>query len=316
MKVIEFLEKANNTLFSYEIIPPKRGGSIQDVFSLIEQLLPFDPPFIDLTSRSAEVYYEDMANGTVTRHVKRKRPGTIGLSAAIRNRFNVETVPHLLCRGFTREETEDALIELNYLGIDNVLAIRGDELRKDTNNQPGKTRNSYAVDLVRQIVNMNRGRYLGNELVDAQPTDFCIGVAGYPEKHFEAPNLTVDLKYLQQKVAAGADYIVTQMYYDNRSFFNFVDQARALGIEVPIIPGVKILTKQVHLRTIPRNFFVDIPETLAERVMDQEPQEAYQTGIQWALEQCQELIEAKVPCIHFYIMSSSREVAEVVSQLK
>jgi methylenetetrahydrofolate reductase (NADPH) len=315
MKVIDFLEKANTTLFSYEIIPPKRGGSIDHIFNLIDQLVPFEPPFIDLTSRAAEVYYEELPNGLVKRHIKRKRPGTIGLSAAIKNRYNVETVPHLLCRGFTREETEDALIELNYLGIDNVLAVRGDEVRKDNPNRSDRTRNRYALDLVRQIQAMNQGRYL-EDLVDAAPTNFCVGVAGYPEKHFESPNLTTDIRFLKEKVEAGADYIVTQMFYENRVYFDFLERCRAAGITIPIIPGIKILTRESHLRTIPKNFYVDIPEKLSEQVIGRPREEVEKVGIAWALQQCQELIAAKVPCIHFYIMSSAREVAEVVSQLK
>lgn len=315
MKVIEFFEKANRTLFSYEIIPPRRGRSIDQVFGLIEELMPFDPPFIDLTSRSAEVYYEDLTDGTVKRHTKRKRPGTIGLSAAIKNRYNVETVPHMLCHGFTREETEDALIELNYLGIENVLAVRGDELRTHNPQTKGRSTNNYAVDLVRQIQNMNQGNFL-EDLADATPTNFCVGVGGYPEKHFEAPNMASDIQYLKQKVDAGADYIVTQMYFDNRDYFRFVEQCREAGITVPIIPGLKILNREVHLRTIPKNFYVDIPEALTKKVAGKAKEEIQQVGINWALEQCQELIEAKVPCIHFYIMSTAKEVASVVSEFK
>ncbi len=314
MKIIDYLAKANQTLFSYEIIPPKRGGSIDQVFSLVDQLIPFDPPFIDLTSRSAEVYYDELPDGTVKKHVKRKRPGTIGLSAAIKNRYNIETVPHLLCRGFSREETEDALIELNYLGIHNVLAVRGDDLRKEVTARPDRSQNKYAVDLVKQIVAMNQGKYLEEELVDVHPTDFCIGVGGYPEKHFEAPNLVTDLRYLKEKVDAGAEYIVTQMFYDNQVFFDFVEQVRALGVTVPIIPGIKILTRTIHLKTIPRNFYVDIPEKLSSAVTGRSPEEVYHVGIDWALQQCQELFEHNVPCIHFYIMSSAKEVTEVVSQ--
>ncbi|MFQ6611790.1 MAG: methylenetetrahydrofolate reductase [Fidelibacterota bacterium] len=314
MKVIDYLEKANSTLFSFEIIPPQRGGNIDQIFNLVEQLMPYEPPFIDLTSRSAEVYYEDAPNGTVIRHIRRKRPGTIGLSAAIKNRYQVETVPHLLCRGFTREETEDALVELNYLGINNVLAVRGDELRKDPKDQHGRTRNRYASDLVGQIVDMNEGKYL-EDLLDACKTDFCIGIGGYPEKHFEAPNMASDLKYLKQKVDAGADYIVTQMFYDNQSYFSFVEKCRRVGINIPIIPGIKILTRESHLRTIPKNFFVDIPQLLSDQVQEH-PQAAREIGINWALEQCRELVAAKVPCIHFYIMSSATEVGEIVSQLK
>ncbi len=315
MKVIEFLEKANSTLFSYEIIPPQRGGDIHQIFNLVDELIKYEPPFIDLTSRSAEVYYEDLPDGVVRRLIKRKRPGTIGLSAAIKNRYSTETVPHILCSGFTQQETEDALIELAYLGIHNVLAVRGDELRKQESDRSDKTYNSYAVDLVKQIDRMNNGHYM-EELVDAYPTDFCIGVGGYPEKHFEAPNLETDLRYLKAKVDAGADYIVTQMCFDNQAYFHFVDECRKIGINVPIIPGIKILTRSSHLRTIPRNFFVDIPNALTKLVEGQDKESVYRIGIDWALKQVQELVDAKVPCVHFYIMSSAKEVGQVVSQFK
>ncbi|MBT3590250.1 MAG: methylenetetrahydrofolate reductase [NAD(P)H] [Candidatus Marinimicrobia bacterium] len=312
MKVIEYLEKANKTLFSYEILPLKRGGRINDIFSLVDELAPFDPPFIDLTSRSAEVYYDEYNDGSLKRHIRRKRPGTIGLSAAIKNRYNIETVPHILCNGFTKEETEDALIELNYLGIDNILAVRGDDLRKIPKSDT-RPRNTYASDLVEQIQTMNQGIYL-EELQDAHSTKFCVGVAGYPEKHFESPNLNTDIEYLKAKVDKGADYIVTQMFYDNTAYFSFVDQCRAAGITIPIIPGLKILTREFHLRTIPSNFFVDIPVALAEKVKGLHKEEIIKVGKDWALQQCQELVNANVPCIHFYIMSSATEVTEVVSE--
>jgi len=315
MKVIEFLEKANSTLFSYEIIPPTRGGSIDKIFNLVEELMPFEPPFIDLTSRSAEVYYEDADNGKTIRHIRRKRPGTIGISAAIKNKFNLETVPHILCRGFTQQETEDALIELNYLGINNVLVVRGDELRKDPPNSPGRTRNKFTSDLVKQVKNMNSGIYL-EDLIGSAPSNFCIGVGGYPEKHFEAPNIKTDLKLLKAKVDAGADYIVTQMFYDNNAYFKFVDDCRSVGIDIPIIPGIKILSTEAHLTTLPKYFYIDIPERLSSNVIGRSKQEIRKAGIEWTLNQVQELINAKVPCIHFYIMSSAKSVIEVVSKFK
>ena len=315
MKVIDFLEEANSTLFSYEIIPPNRGGSIDKVFKLVEQLMPFDPPFIDLTSRSAEVYYEDDGKGKITKHIRRKRPGTIGISAAIKNKFNIETVPHILCRGFTQQETEDALIELNYLGIDNVLLVRGDELRKDPESNVGKTRNKYASDLVKQVKKMNEGIYL-EDLIETSPTNFCIGVGGYPEKHFESPNIKKDIKLLKEKVDAGADYIVTQMFYDNKVFFKFVDDCRSAGINIPIIPGIKILSSEAHLRSLPKNFYIDIPEALSSKIIGKSKQEIHKIGLEWTLNQVQELIEAKVPCVHFYIMSSTKSVIEVVSKFK
>jgi len=316
MKVTEYLNKADKTLFSYEIIPPKRGRSIDSIFTLIEQLLPFNPPFIDLTSRSAEICYEELDDGNLRRHTKRKRPGTIGLSAAIKNRYDIETVPHVLCRGFTKEETEDALIELNFLGINNILAIQGDELRRMSSDKTGKMHNFYATDLVKQINDMNSGNYL-EELRGANHTDFCIGVAGYPEKHLEAPNIESDLKYLKKKVDAGVDYIVTQMCFDNKKYFDFVDKCRKIGINVPIIPGLKIITRDAHLKVIPRTFHIDIPEELSDKVESCSSKEKiYQVGVDWAIAQCRELVEANVPCIHFYIMNTSQEVAEVVSTIK
>lgn len=315
MRVIEYLEKANSTLFSYEIIPPMRGGNIQGIFALIEELMPYEPPYIDLTSRSAEVSYDEYEGGIIKKTIKRKRPGTIGLSAAIKNRFNVETVPHLLCYGFTREETEDALIELNYLGIDNVFAVRGDDLKKPVSAFKGKTRNLYASDLVKQITAMNNGTYL-EELVDAHPTDFCIGTGAYPEKHFESPNLSTDIRYLKSKVDAGADYIVTQMHYDNQKFFDFHKRCRDVGIKVPIIPGIKIINRKSHLVNIPKHFYVDIPDELSDTILDAPKEEVTKIGIDWATKQCQELIDFGVPCIHFYIMSSAKEAAQVVRQFK
>ncbi|MFQ6676923.1 MAG: methylenetetrahydrofolate reductase [Fidelibacterota bacterium] len=313
MKVTKIIKEADKPLFSYEIMPPLRGGSAEKIFQLVEDLMPYNPPFIDLTSRSAEIEYFDTPNGKFERHVRRKRPGTIGLSAAIKNRFNVETVPHLLCNGFTREETEDALIELNYLNILNVLAVRGDDLRRNVDTRH-KTINVYANDLVNQIVELNAGHYL-DELLDASATDFCIGVGGYPEKHFEAISFDTDLKYLKQKVDAGADYIVTQMFFDNKNFFKFVERARAAGIKIPIIPGLKILTLKRHLEHIPKNFYVKIPDSLAQQVEDAKTDsEVKNIGLKWAIDQTKELYNAEVPCIHFYIMQSATQVVNVVKE--
>ena len=314
MKVIDFLEKANSTLFSYEIIPPFRGGSIDKVFDLVDQLMPFDPPFIDLTSRSAESYYSNKSDLT-SKRIRRKRPGTIGISAAIKNKYNVETVPHILCNGFSKEETEDALIELNYLGIDNVLAVRGDDLRKDDHNLNSKAVNKYTSDLVHQIKNMNNGNYL-EDLVESTPSDFCIGVGAYPEKHFESADMLTDIKYLKKKIDLGADYIVTQMFYDNNVFLKFVEDCRTAGIDVPIIPGIKILSLESHLRTIPENFYVKIPDRLSKKVIGQSKEAIKIAGLDWALNQVQELVEAKVPCVHFYIMQSATAVTKVVSEFK
>ena len=310
MKIIDYLNNADKTLFSYEIIPPYRGGSIFKVFELVEQLMPFNPPFIDLTSRSAESYYQDDGDGKLVQRIRRKRPGTIGISAAIKNKFNVETVPHILCNGFTKEETEDALIELNYLGINNILAVRGDKLRKDPLSEKN---NHYASDLVKQIKDMNSGQYL-EPLVDPFKTDFCIGVGGYPEKHFEAINMKTDLKQLKKKVENGADYIVTQMFYDNKAYFNFVKRCRDEGIDVPIIPGIKILSMESHLEVLPKFFHIDLPAELINAVQGKSKSEIKNAGIDWTVNQVNELIEAKVPCVHFYIMTSAKAATQVVSQ--
>ncbi len=315
MKVTELLDRATETLISYEIIPPKRGGSVGEIMEIVEELIAFDPPFIDMTSHSAQVQYEEMPDGTWRRIVKRKRPGTLGLCAAIRGRFGVETVPHLLCRGFTREETEDALIELNYLGIHNVMALRGDDIGFDKPIPRNRSRNEFAIDLVRQIAEMNRGHYL-EELIDAAPTDFCIGVAGYPEKHFEAPNLKWDILNLKKKVDAGAHYVTTQMFYDNRHFFRFVELCREAGITVPIIPGLKVLTSKRQLQALPSRFHVEVPEELAAEIEAAPDAEAPAIGAAWAVRQCEELMDAGVPCIHFYIMQTARHVKRVVEALR
>lgn len=316
MKVTEILDRASEPLISYEIIPPERGSSIQDVMEVVEELMPFEPPFIDVTSHSAQAYYEEQPDGTWKRHVKRKRPGTLGLCAAIKSRFGIETVPHLLCQGFTREETEDALIELNYLGIHNVMALQGDDNGYQKTVPPSRSCNEYALELVEQVQDMNRGEYL-EDLFDAAPTDFCVGVAGYPEKHFRAPNLTWDILNLKRKVDAGADYVVTQMYFDNDHYFDFVEQCRDVGIDVPIIPGIKILTKRRHLHFLPSYFHIEIPESLAAEVESAETdEEVMEIGIEWATAQARELMEADVPCVHFYIMQRAGVVKRVVEPLR
>ncbi|MCW8818448.1 MAG: methylenetetrahydrofolate reductase, partial [Ignavibacteriaceae bacterium] len=253
MKVIDHLEKAKEPLISFELIPPKRGGDITDVLNVIDNIIKFKPPFIDITSHSAEVIYEETSEG-IKKKVKRKRPGTLGICALIQNKYNVDAVPHILVKGFTREETEDFMIELNYLGIDNVLAVRGDDSGYEKPIPIGRSANRSSVELVEQIMRMNKGIYLEDSLLDARPTKFCVGVGGYPEKHFEAPNLKADIKFAKQKVDAGADYIVTQMFYDNKFYFEYVDKCKELGINVPIIPGLKILTSRAQLHSIPKDF--------------------------------------------------------------
>jgi methylenetetrahydrofolate reductase (NADPH) len=315
MKVTEHLERASGPLVSYEIIPPKRGSSLRAVFDIVEQLLPFEPPFIDVTSHSAEVYYEEMPDGTIRRHVKRKRPGTLGLCAAIQYRYGIDAVPHLLCHGFTREETEDALIELHYLGVRNVMTLRGDEKRAPRQLEAHRSVNAGACDLVSQVRAMNNGRFL-EQLVDADPTDFCVGVAGYPEKHFQAPNITWDILNLKRKVDAGADYVVTQMFFDNRHYFDFVERCRDVGITVPIIPGIKVLTHRRQLHSLPSTFHVEIPESLAAEVEASPDEHVIDVGVEWATRQAEELMSAGVPAVHFYIMQTARHVVRIVEALR
>jgi methylenetetrahydrofolate reductase (NADPH) len=313
MKVIEFYDKATEPLISFEIIPPKRGKSTKGIFDALDQVKPYNPPFIDITSHAAEAYYEELKDGVVKRHIKRKRPGTIGLSAAIKHRYNVEPVPHIICKGFTKEETEDALIELNYLGIQNVLAIRGDDPGAPKPQNKNRGTNEYAIDLVRQIKRMNNGLYM-EDLIDADKTDFCVGVGGYPEKHFEAPNLDWDIQRLKEKVDAGADYIVTQMFFDNKHYFNFVDKCRQAGIQVPIIPGLKLITRYEHLTNLPRNFYLTIPEELSNEISS-DPSNARKIGIEWGVKQCTELLEKNVPGLHFYIMADPSPVVTLLDKI-
>jgi methylenetetrahydrofolate reductase (NADPH) len=314
LKVIEDLEKAKNPLISFEIIPPLRGGDIKQIFNVIDDLIKYNPPFIDVTSHSAEIQYEETPEG-IRKKIKRKRPGTIGLCVAIKNKYNVEAVPHLLCLGFTKEETEDALIELNYLGIENVLAVRGDEREYKKPIPHGKTSNVYTVDLVRQIINMNKGKYLEEDLLDATPTNFCIGVGGYPEKHFEAPNLKTDIKYLKDKIDAGAHYIVTQMFFNNEHFYNFVKQCREAGISVPIIPGIKILTSKKQLTSLPKDFIIDIPEELSEEILNSDAKHTQEIGISWAYKQVEALFNFGVPAVHFYILQNSNPIQKLIKKL-
>lgn len=315
MKVIEHLERAKNPLISFELIPPKRGGDIKGLLSVLDDISKYNPPFIDITSHAAEVIYEETAAG-IKKKIKRKRPGTLGICALIQNKYNIDAVPHVLTKGFTREETEDFLIELNYLQIQNVLAIRGDDSGYEKPIPEGKSKNPYAVDLVKQIVNMNRGKYLEDSLLDARPTDFCIGVSGYPEKHFEAPNLKTDIKYVKEKVDAGAEYVVTQMFYDNKYYFKYVDLCREIGIEVPIIPGLKIITSRAHLTSVPKNFYISIPDELSDEIMSAKPEHVLDIGVEWAAKQVEELFNKNVPGVHFYIMQNSKPVIKLMERLK
>jgi methylenetetrahydrofolate reductase (NADPH) len=315
MKVTDHLANADRPLISFEIIPPLRGGDVKGLLALIDDLTKFRPPFIDITSHAAEVMYEETPQG-LQRRVKRKRPGTLGVCALLQNKYHIDAVPHILCRGFTREETEDFLIELKYLGIDNVLAVRGDDSGFQKPLQYGRSANGYACDLVQQIAAMNHGRYLEQDLLDAEPSSFCIGVGGYPEKHFESANLTLDVRHTKEKVEAGAHYIVTQMFFNNEHYFRYVEACREHGITVPIIPGLKILTTVKQLITIPRTFFVEIPAALSDEVLAAKPEQVADIGVEWAFKQSEELLAHGAPALHFYVMQSANAVKSLMGKLK
>lgn len=314
MKVIEHLANATGPLISFEIIPPLRGGDLSSLLAVIDDLVPYHPPFIDITSHPAQVFYEETPQG-IRRKVKRKRPGTLGVCALLQNKYRVHAVPHILCQGFTREETEDFLIELNYLGIDNVLALRGDDNGYKKPLKEGRSANDTAIDLVKQIGDMNRGRYLEDDLLDASPTHFCVGVAGYPERHVRCPNMKAEVRNVAEKLAVGAEYVVTQMFFDNRHYFEYVDLCQAAGITAPILPGLKIITSKRQLTTIPASFYAEIPWELADAVEKAKPEHVEEVGIEWTSRQVRELLDRGVPSVHFYIMQESKAIAGLLGKV-
>jgi len=313
MKVIEHLNEAKKPLISFEILPPLKGKSIQSIYDSIDPLMEFKPSFINVTYHREEFVYKKREKGYLEKISIKKRPGTVGICAAIMNKYQVDAIPHIICGGFTKEETENALIDLNFLGIDNVLALRGDPIKTETNFVPEEGGHAYAVDLVKQIVGLNKGEYFDEDLLNATPTDFCIGVAGYPEKHFESPSFKNDLKHLKQKVDAGAEYITTQLFYDNEKFKNFVIACREAGINVPIIPGLKPISNKNQLLSLSKFFHIDIPDDLVDAIEACKNDDAVrQVGIEWAIEQSKDLIAFGVPCIHYYTMGKSISTREIV----
>ena len=314
MKVIDHLKGAKSTLFSIEILPPLKGKSIDSLFNGIEPLLEFNPAFIDVTYHREEYVYKKRPGGFLERVSIKKRPGTVGICAAIMNKFGVDAVPHIICGGFTKEETENALIDLNFLGIDNVLALQGDSIKTEPDFVPEPDGHAYASELVEQVVQLNNGNYLDEDLNNVMETNFCVGVAGYPEKHIKAPNRTTDLRFLKKKVDAGAEYIVTQMFFDNKMYFQFVDECRAAGIEVPIIPGIKPLTTKRQSSLLPSLFHIDVPEDLYDAVEKcKDNKAAAEVGIEWCIAQSKELAAAGVPSLHFYTMGKSDATKQVIS---
>ncbi|UZD23685.1 methylenetetrahydrofolate reductase [NAD(P)H] [Algoriphagus halophytocola] len=316
MKITEHLEKADKTLFSFEILPPLKGQSLNELLEGIAPLMDFKPPFVDVTYHREEYIYKKHPSGLLEKVSTKKRPGTVGICAAIMNRFQVDAVPHILCGGFTKEETENALIDLNFIGVENVLALRGDAPKTEGKFIPEAEGHSYASELVEQIMRMNEGRYLHEETEIGFQTDFCVGVAGYPEKHFEAPSMKFDLKYLKEKVERGAEYIVTQMFFDNKKYFEFVDQVRAAGIDVPIIPGIKPISTLGQITMLPRTFFLDLPDELMDELEKcTNNTEVREVGIEWAIQQCKELVSKNVPSLHFYTMSKAQTTYKIAKEI-
>lgn len=316
MKVTEHIEAAQNkTLFSFEIVPPQKGRNIQELYDNIDPLMEFNPPFIDVTtSREEYVYLEK--DGLFDRKVTRMRPGTVGICAAIKHKYKVDTVPHVLCGGFTKEETEYMLVDCQYLGIQNVMALRGDAMKHQRYFEATNGGHTYAYELVEQIRNMCQGKYLHETFDATNSEDFCIGVAGYPEKHLEAPSLEFDLKKMKQKIDAGADYIVTQMFFDNSKYFEFVEKAREAGITIPIIPGIKPIAVKKHLQLLPQVFKIDLPEDLITAVdACKNNKEVRQVGVEWCITQSKELKDAGVPVLHYYSMGKSDNIMNIAQAL-
>jgi methylenetetrahydrofolate reductase (NADPH) len=316
MKITEQIANAKKTLFSFEVLPPLKGENIKNLYSHIDPLMEFKPPFIDVTYHREEYVYKKRDNGLLERKSIRKRPGTVGICAAIKNRYEVEAVPHIICGGFNREETENALIDLDFLGIHNVLVLQGDAIKTEPMFVPEPDGHKYASELLVQVKELNKGIYIDEDLQNAAPTDFCIGIAGYPEKHFTSPNMKSDMKHLKMKVEMGADYIVTQMFFDNQKFFDFVENCRKEGINVPIIPGLKPITTKKQISVLPRFFHIDIPEDLADAIENcKDNAQAKQVGVEWTIQQSKELMDYGVPVLHYYSMGKSDPVYNIAKEL-
>ncbi len=317
MKVIEHIDKAASSgatpLVSYEIVPPPRGSSVKDIIDVVEVLTALNPPWIDVTSHSSVTQYHERGDGSISKRTVRKRPGTLGICGIIQNRFKIDTVAHILCQGFSKEETEDALIELSFLGIHNVLALRGDAPAGSSVGARPNVVNRYASDLVEQISAIREGKFV-EDILDSDALDFGVGVAGYPEKHFEAPSLRADIAHLKRKVDLGADYVITQMFFDNDKFFAFEKACREAGITVPIIPGIKVLRSAAQLRTLPKAFFIDLPDALVDEVL-KDPKHAAELGQRWALKQSQDLLARGCKTLHYYVLNDVAAVKDIVSKL-
>ena len=316
MKVIDHIKNSRGkTQFTFEILPPVKGHHINSIFDNVDPLMEFNPPFIDVTYHREEYIFNEKENGLLEKKVVRKRPGTVGICAALQNKYNVDAVPHILCGGFSREVTENFLIDLDFLGIDNVVALRGDAIKSETYFTPNNDGHKYASELVNQITNLNNGVYL-EDLEVATKTNFCIGVAGYPEKHMEAPSMKSDLHFLKEKIKLGADYVITQMFFDNKKYFEFVDLCKEEGISVPIIPGLKPISTLKQLNLIPHRFHCDLPEPLIKEIIKcKDNSQVRQVGIEWCIEQSKELASKNVPFLHYYSMGRSSNIKAVADAI-
>jgi methylenetetrahydrofolate reductase (NADPH) len=316
MKVKDHIEQAKGTLISFEILPPLKGKTINSIYDHLDPLMEFKPSFINVTYHRSEQVFKKKLDGSFEKVEVRKRPGTVGICAAIMNHYKIDAVPHLICGGFNKRETEDALIDLNFLGIDNVLVLRGDAAKNEAAFEPEVNGNKYAIDLLKQAIDLNHGIYQEEDIRDGFRTNFCIGVAGYPEKHFEAPNLQTDLNFLRAKVEAGAEYIVTQMFFDNQKYFSFVQSCREAGINVPIIPGLKPITNKKQLSVIPRTFHVDIPTELSMEIMKCKlDADVERVGTEWLIAQSRELKKEGVPVLHYYTIGKPKVIYNAVKEI-
>ena len=316
MKITSHISEATKTLISFEVLPPLKGKSITSIYDHLDPLMEFNPSWINVTYHRSETAFKKRKDGSFEKVEVRKRPGTVGICAAIMNHYKIDAVPHIICGGFTKRETEDALIDLNFLGIDNVLVLRGDAAKNEVSFESESDGHRYGIDLLKQVVDLNNGIYIDEDIRDGGKTKFCIGVAGYPEKHFEAPNLEIDLKHLKEKVDAGAEYIMTQMFFDNEKFFAFVKTCRENGIQVPIIPGLKPITSKKQLSVLPRIFHVDIPTDLSNEILKcRTDGDCEIVGTEWLIQQCRELRTFGVPVLHYYTLGKPHVIHNVVKEL-
>jgi methylenetetrahydrofolate reductase (NADPH) len=316
MHVTAHLAKAKDTLVSFEILPPLKGKTITSIYDHLDPLMEFKPSWINVTYHRSETMFKKKTDGTFEKVDVRKRPGTVGICAAIMNHYNIDAVPHIICGGFTKRETEDALIDLQFLGIDNALILRGDAAKNESSFEPEPGGNKYAIDLLKQVGQLNQGIYLDEDILNGGKTDFCMGVAGYPEKHFESPNFEIDLIKTKEKVDAGADYIMTQMFFNNQKFLDYVQACRDMGITVPIIPGLKPITNKKQLTILPRIFHVDIPTELSNAINKcKTDAECEQVGTEWLIQQSKELKAAGVPVLHYYTLGKPKVIRDVCKQI-